>query len=725
MANSASHAALPYPIKGARFSLGIPYLNTTGAPTDPTTPDTEISKDDAAAADTTEEVSSPKNSMGLLTLTGDETNCSLVTLAAKSASGPNTTLGSVHPRVLAAVASGVSLSAGSSSGGTLTAALAYDVTGCFVKSVSGTGAAGGSGSLGNQARKIITYNTSTGVFTVAPNFETALDATTTVDILLPEGVTLGMMRALNPTTAGRTLDVTATGEAGIDLANIGDPANDSASALGIVWAGTATFANGTITFTGGSNYPDHAANIAVALRDGTNARGKSRWLASYSGSGEVWNVDPAWNSDGETNPSGTVHVIVIAAYKAPTGVLTIVNATQIGGVAQTGLDIGANITTVLNRIGAFTGSGLNTILGFFKALGSKAASLTPSDMGGTYDNTTDSNEAVRDNMGTAQTGDSFARLGAPAGASIAADVATRLATSGYTAPPTAAAVADQVWEETLADHSGTSGSTAAALNAAGSAGDPWNTALPGAYGAGSAGKIIGDNLDAKISTRTKPADTQAAVTLVTTTTTVTNDVGITQSAADKVWNTAARSLTTFGSLVADIATAVWGAATRVLTAGTNIVLAKGTGVTGFTDVSSSDVQTAAGAALTAYDPPTQAELASAVSPLATTAGLSMVNGNVLGVPAATAALVTTDHGSGSYVRNTEPLDSTAAQAAAAAALAAYDGPTKAELDTAAAALPAAVLSAAAAAPIAANVKEINDVTMGGTGVEGDEFAPAA
>lgn len=40
----------------------------------------------------------------------------------------------------------------------------------------------------------------------------------------------------------------------------------------------------------------------------------------------------------------------------------------------------------------------------------------------TYDQTTDSLEAVRDNMGTAQTGDSFARLGAPAGASIAADL---------------------------------------------------------------------------------------------------------------------------------------------------------------------------------------------------------------------------------------------------------------------------------------------------------------
>ena len=182
--------------------------------------------------------------------------------------------------------------------------------------------------------------------------------------------------------------------------------------------------------------------------------------------------------------------------------------------------------------------------------------------------------------GTAQTGDSFARLGAPAGASVSADIAaieaqtddigaagagltavpwnaawdaevesevadalaavgltttitgridaaisTRLADASYTAPldaagvrtavglasanldtqlaalPTAAENADAVWTEAIADHSGVSGSTAEALNAAGSAGDPWTTQLPGAYGAGSAGKIIGDNINATISSR--------------------------------------------------------------------------------------------------------------------------------------------------------------------------------------------------------------------------------
>jgi len=127
----------------------------------------------------------------------------------------------------------------------------------------------------------------------------------------------------------------------------------------------------------------------------------------------------------------------------------------------------------------------------------------------TYDQTTDSLEAVRDNMGTPQTGDSFARLGAPAGASIAADIATRASQASLdtlddyvdtevaaikaktdnlpASPaavgdiPTVAQIADGVWDEALAGHVGV-----------GSAGEAQNsiddiladTAVIGAAGAG-------------------------------------------------------------------------------------------------------------------------------------------------------------------------------------------------------------------------------------------------
>ncbi len=81
------------------------------------------------------------------------------------------------------------------------------------------------------------------------------------------------------------------------------------------------------------------------------------------------------------------------------------------GVAavQSGLATSANQTTILNRLGAWTGTGVNTILGAFKALLSKVASA-PSDIGGTFDPATDSTEAIRD---AAYTGGAVSSVTAP------------------------------------------------------------------------------------------------------------------------------------------------------------------------------------------------------------------------------------------------------------------------------------------------------------------------
>lgn len=185
-------------------------------------------------------------------------------------------------------------------------------------------------------------------------------------------------------------------------------------------------------------------------------------------------------------------------------------------------------------------------------------------------------------------------------------LSTRLATSGYTTPPTVGAIADQVWEETLADHSGTSGSTAAALNAAGSAGDPWNTALPGGYGAGTAGKIVGDNLDATVSSRSShnAADVWSSATRTLTSfgplvsdiwADVVDSAGVTtllarltSARAGYLDNLSAGAvalqaslqalITTIGASAAGVATAVWTAVTRTLTSATNITSTGGTTV---------------------------------------------------------------------------------------------------------------------------------------------------
>lgn len=74
---------------------------------------------------------------------------------------------------------------------------------------------------------------------------------------------------------------------------------------------------------------------------------------------------------------------------------------------------------------------------------------------------------------------------------INATISSRLASASYTTPPTVGAIADQVWDELLSGHA-VSGSTGEALSAAGSAGDPWITNLPGSYSGTQAGKIVSD-----------------------------------------------------------------------------------------------------------------------------------------------------------------------------------------------------------------------------------------
>lgn len=83
--------------------------------------------------------------------------------------------------------------------------------------------------------------------------------------------------------------------------------------------------------------------------------------------------------------------------------------------------------------------------------------------------------------------------GSPGDYEFSADALRRAPTGSA---PSAASIADAVWDEAISGHL-TSGTTGASLNAAGSAGDPWSTTLPGAYGAGTAGYIIGSTIKAQ------------------------------------------------------------------------------------------------------------------------------------------------------------------------------------------------------------------------------------
>ena len=87
-------------------------------------------------------------------------------------------------------------------------------------------------------------------------------------------------------------------------------------------------------------------------------------------------------------------------------------------------------------------------------------------------------------------------------------VGSRLAAGSYSPPPSASAIADQVWDETLSEHAG-AGSTGAALAGAGAAGDPLLNEVPGNYASGTAGHALG-RVGAAPITVVSPVDPETA-----------------------------------------------------------------------------------------------------------------------------------------------------------------------------------------------------------------------
>jgi hypothetical protein len=523
MANHASHAALPYPVKGARFTILVPYLDADGDPTDPTTPDTEISKDDGSAADTAEEVASPKNSVGMLTLTGAEMDCSCASVAAKAASGPKTTLATLYPRVLAAIFSGTA-SAGANGSITLATdipAVADLLVGCIVKTTGGTGG-GGTGGANNQAR-VITDFTTGRVASVVPNWETNPSSDTTYEILLTEAallrfsdlrlwkgsapadltntdkvqVSVAHWTVATPPTAvqiqaeleedgASLLDtltdrLTATRAGFLDKLNISGNVAASSEVTAIQNntrvvrvvpdvierpdAGSTTYRVELLLYdsVGNMEAPDSAPTIELVNQAGTDRSSRldsttmasvsaGRYRAIYTASSGdaieqlVWTFSVV--EGGATRQYGNASLIVdttavdfTAADRAKLDTLhdtrlTAGRATNLDNLdatvstrsSQASVDtIGTNVVSLVNRLGAFTGTGINTVLGFFRALFNKAGGLTPSDLssGAGGDNTTDSLEAIRDR------GD---------------------ATWGAGSVPTVGQIADGVWDEPRAGH---------------------------------------------------------------------------------------------------------------------------------------------------------------------------------------------------------------------------------------------------------------------------------
>lgn len=141
--------------------------------------------------------------------------------------------------------------------------------------------------------------------------------------------------------------------------------------------------------------------------------------------------------------------------------------------------------------------------------------------------------------------------------------------------------------------------------------------------------------------------------------------------------------------VTQIATGVWASATRTLTAGTNIVLAKGVGITGFNDIAATDI----------------------VSAGAITTSAGKVSGVIL------VDTITT------YTGNTKQTGDAFARLGAPAGVSVSADVAAVKVDTAAVKLQTDQFVFTVANQVDANIQYVNDVQITGNGQAGTEWGP--
>lgn len=222
--------------------------------------------------------------------------------------------------------------------------------------------------------------------------------------------------ALMPTTAARTLDVSATGEAGIDWANIGAPTTAQnlsatnidvdqivASVSGAV--GSVTGAVGSVTGAVGSV----TANVNAVLTNG--AHGGAAATLQLGGAGGLTGAVTG-------NLSGSVGSV--------TGAVGSVTGLTAATVHSDLDDIQARLPAALTAGGNIKADALA-----WNGLATVALPATPTNItaatGIVLSGVTHTGAVVPTvttlTGHTAQTGDNFARLGLPAGVSVSADIA--------------------------------------------------------------------------------------------------------------------------------------------------------------------------------------------------------------------------------------------------------------------------------------------------------------
>lgn len=503
--------AHPYPIYNARFRLIVPLLDADGDPISPSSPDTELSQDLGTFADATNEATEIATSSGVVYVDLIATEMDTTSTAVRvQSTGAKTTIAVLNPKRLPVIRTGTA-QAGAATTITLDSnASAIDdyYVGCYVNITNNDPA-----NVLGQARVITDYVGSTKVATV-PTWGTNPSSASTFEILAT-AEWIQRLADINSLLGTAIATPTTGGVLEVDLTHIaGSAVSTTTAQLGVNLvqiSGDATAADNLESYTDGTTpIPANVTQLGGAAQSLTD-------LKDFADDG----YDPATNK-----VQGVVLVDTLTTY---TG-----NTVQTGdSFARLGAPAGASISADIAAIEAQTDD-----------IGAAGAGLTAIPWNAAWDAEVQSevdDALVARNLdkliiasGTADSGSTTTMVDA---ARTEADndywkgriilftsgnisgqcvIITDFvaATDTFTfAPPTTQAVSTQdyvilpglsVWDDTLAEHL-ISGSTGSALNAAGAAGDPWSTALPGAYGAGTAGKIVGDNINATISSRASQA----------------------------------------------------------------------------------------------------------------------------------------------------------------------------------------------------------------------------
>lgn len=506
----ASTDALPVPLKNTAYRVVFPIYDADGdLVTGAVSLDSEVSKDQGTFADCTNEATEIATSSGMyyLDLTSTEMNADCVSVIVKTASS-----------------------------GAKTAVLVFypAETGDIPANVTAFGGTAGTFASGRPE-----VNTSH----LAGSAVSTSSAQIGVNVVNAGGtawgsgaITAGAIASDAITAAKVASDVSAEiADAVWDEARSGHTTDGTFGQINqAVRSGTAQGGGtNTITLDASASATDDLYNGCLVWIVSSTGAGQAGVITDYVGSTKVATVDNNWR----TNPNSSSVFVILP------GSLGLTSATLASSVWDAS-------TATYNGAGTF-GAGVRlsaaAVQSIWDALTS--ALTTVGSIG----------KRIVDYL----TGDAYARLGAPVGASISADIAavqadtdnlqTRIPAalvsgrmdasvgayqSGLTplqptvagrtldvsaggeagvdwanvgSPTTAVAltntyvfglesggladVAEAVWEEAIADHSGTSGSTAEQLAAAGASGDPWATAVPGSYSAGQAGKVLADILD--------------------------------------------------------------------------------------------------------------------------------------------------------------------------------------------------------------------------------------